>query len=229
MRPNNPKNAIQTNPLPPTKQPPINPEQDRVAALQVCVEREMGEAGQAKAALAGCHSKSHSSGEPKQPSLISKDGNVEKSCSRQGHLAWNLYPFPSKHSDYNLACMLSFHHMERLRMKSALSRTRILLMAVGLSCCAKKPTTTIPANAPTGDATQTETHALDSPRTDSLPGLRQQLPSTKHPRPHAAGDSTRPQNSQLRTYHNYPDPSLDSAKAAKKRKEAARKPNGQRP
>jgi hypothetical protein len=103
-------------------------------------------------------------------------------------------------------------------------------MAVGLSCCAKKPTTTtIPANALNGDRPQAETHAIDSPRIDSLTERMQQLPSDKHPAPHVGGDSTRPQNPQMRTYHNYPDPSLDSAKAAKKRKEAARKPNGQYP
>lgn len=146
-----------------------------------------------------------------------------------GRLAWNLYPFPLKHSDYNPTFILSFHHIESLCMKSSLSRTSIFLMAVWLSCCAKKPTTTIPANVPTGNARPVETQTVDSPRTDSLPDLKERMPSTKHPGLHAAGDSTRPQNPQLRTYHNYPDPSLDSAKAAKKRKEAAKKPNGQRP
>ena len=102
-------------------------------------------------------------------------------------------------------------------------------MALGLSCCAKKPTTTIPANPPNGNARSAETQTVDSPTIDSLTDLREQLPSTKHPGLHVAGDSTRPQNPQLRTYHNYPDPSLDSAKAARKRKEAAKKPNGQSP
>ena len=146
-----------------------------------------------------------------------------------GHLTWILYPFPLKHSDYNLVCILSFHPMESLSMKSSLSRTSIWLMALGLSCCAKKPTTTIPANPPNGNARPAETQMVDSPRIDSQPDLSQQLLSTKHPGFHVAGDSTRPQNPQLRTYHNCPDPSLDSAKAAKKRKESARKPNGQRP
>jgi hypothetical protein len=114
-------------------------------------------------------------------------------------------------------------------MKSSLSNTSILLMAALFCCCPKKPpATTKSADDFKGNEFQTESLAMDSTAIDSPPDPQRRVSSPNNPG-HPTGDSIRPQTPQLRTYHNYPDPSLDSAKAAKKRKEATQKPNGRRP